>query len=358
MNTTEFSADVVSSLLDRIALRDVTAQEELFGLLVHEMEVRSGAKRYFPLAALRERSRQLLKQAMPSGAGLLVFYRTFADAALSVMAACSNPDASRAGRTLQLSAADFDRRSPGSGLFLRLYYVAGLNWDEISRLPATVQMIGDATDAMAHVVEALAARGCSEKMLQAQNLWPRGNVTRLLEEVRDGQRPLGDVVANEQAKLQLQAARLLRLERGISLQPADLVNEMFLRMPRDPQKAPVNRMEFEALAKRIMRHVLIDRARKPVPGQSRYSKPLTGDLPSNAPDIEERLQIERVMAVVEEVLQDLQRTEPESAEMLRATLMRGADQKELARLHSVSVSTVKRRLQSARQKIRKRLGLQ
>jgi DNA-directed RNA polymerase specialized sigma24 family protein len=43
--------------------------------------------------------------------------------------------------------------------------------------------------------------------------------------------------------------------------------------------------------------------------------------------------------------------------MLYATLYRGADQKQRAKLHSVSVSTVKRRLNHARHQIRKQLGL-
>jgi DNA-directed RNA polymerase specialized sigma24 family protein len=44
--------------------------------------------------------------------------------------------------------------------------------------------------------------------------------------------------------------------------------------------------------------------------------------------------------------------------MLKMALFGNADQKEIAKLYTVSVSTVKRRIKDAREKIRERLGLE
>jgi RNA polymerase sigma factor (sigma-70 family) len=116
-------------------------------------------------------------------------------------------------------------------------------------------------------------------------------------------------------------------------------------------------MQCEAITKRIMRHVLVDRARKPIPSQGKFS----GELPKGlhtAPVVEKQLLEAEVLRVVNEVLGEMRQTDRETAEMLHAALFGGSDQREIARLHSVSVSTVKRRIKDARGRIRVRLGLE
>lgn len=318
-----------------------------------EFRAQSASKHYFPISVLREKCRRHLKDSALGKAERLAFYRAFSDAVVSAMISSPMAETARVGRGLSKALGDHEGHEPGRGLLLRLHYVAGLSWDEIGDL------LGDASRAALDLGPELKAAGLSQEILLRQNLRPRGEVTHLLENVRDGERPLGDVVVNQQGKLQRQAAHLLKLEGGnISLQSADLVNEMFLRMPQDAGKAPVNHMEFEALAKRIMRHILIDRARKSIPGHGRSATALSDDL-ATAPDrLEDRLLLNKTLEVVESVLNELRQTDREAAEVLHATLFRGADQKELARLHGISVSTVKRRVKDARDRIRERLGLE
>jgi RNA polymerase sigma factor (sigma-70 family) len=253
---------------------------------------------------------------------------------------------------------DSNRRDPGKALLLRLHYISGLNWDEIAVLMATCSQDVELEQTASELANELIARGLSPEVLSEQNLRPRGDVTLFLEKVRDGERPLGEVVANEGARLRRQAEHLLRLEGGnISLQADDLVNELFLRMPKAPEKSPRNHLEFDTLAKRIMRHILIDRARKPIPSQSKFSGEMSNDL-STSPIVDESLLQEEVMRVVYQVLAEMRQTDRETAGMLKAALFGGADQKEIAKLYAVSVSTVKRRIKDARDKIRERLGLE
>jgi RNA polymerase sigma factor (sigma-70 family) len=327
-------------------------------LLIQDFQARIGGKRYFPISILREACRQFLKHPALAKVDRLAFYRSSSDAILAVMADSSIADAAHISNVLRDMLLVADTRDPDQALLLRLHYVAGLNWAEIVALLDVHHKSIDPEQAARDLAGQLNERGLSQEALFRQNLRPRGQVTQLLEDVRDGQRPLGDVVVNERARLRRQAEHLLRLEGGnISLQADDLVNEMFLRMPKTPEKSPVNHMEFEALTKRIMRHILVDRARKPIPGQSKFSSELSQDL-ATSPVVEERLLEEKVLQVVHEVIEEMRATDRETADMLHGALFRCADQKELAKLHAVSVSTVKRRIKDARDRIRARLGLE
>jgi RNA polymerase sigma factor (sigma-70 family) len=346
------------SLLELIQAGEKSAHDELIQLLAKDFRVRTTGKRYFPISILREVSRQYLKHSMIGDAYKILFYACSADAILDLMASSMILDAARIGRVLRDMVAGLNGCEPRRSLLLRLHYIAGLNWTEIVALLKARNEIVDPDQVATELATELHARGLSEEVLSEQNLRPRGQVTQLLESVRDGERPLGDVVVNERAKLRHQAEHLLRLEGGnISLQADDLVNEMYLRLPRTPEKSPVNHMEFEALTKRIMRHILVDRARKPIPSQGKFSSELPQGLRTE-PFIEKQLLQVEVLRVVNEVLGEMRETNRETAEMVQAALFGGHDQREIARLHSVSVSTVKRRIKDARNRIREHLGLE
>jgi len=348
----------ILGLLERIRAGDESAKDDLVQLLTLDFEARSAGKRYFPISILREACRQYLKHSSLGDEGKLVFYKCSSEAILSAMIASSIPGAARVGGVLRAIALRSNRRDPGEALLLLLHYISGLNWGEIAALTAAGKENIEPERTAAELASELSARGLSAEVLSEQNLRPRGQVTLLLEKVRDGERSLGEVVANEGAKLRRQAEHLIRLEGGnISLQAGDLVNEMFLRMPKAPEKSPVNHLEFDTLTKRIMRHILIDRARKPVPSQSKFSSELSNDL-STSPIVDERLLQEEVLSVVCQVLTEMRQTDRETAGMLKAALFDGADQKEIAKLYAVSIPTVKRRIKDARDKIRERLGLE
>jgi RNA polymerase sigma factor (sigma-70 family) len=340
-------------------LGDPAANNSLMDLLANDCRSRAQGKRYFPISVLREAGRRYLKQTTFDPSGKLLFYEVFSNAILSAMASSGAPETARLGRVLQDIVSHLDGSDPEKALLLRLQYVAGLTPNEVSTLSLTEKQLLAADAATLALGAELKARNLSPNLLLRLNLRPRGEVTILLENVRDGQRPLGDVVVHEGSKLQRQASHLLRLEGGhISLQPEDLVNEMYLRMPKDAHKSPVNHMEFEALAKRIMRHVLIDRARRPLPTQSRFSDELREDIADSSDLVEDRLMMQQVVHIVKEVIRELSETDHETAEMLHATLYGDVDQKQLAKLYGVSISTVKRRVKDGRDLIRKRLDLE
>jgi RNA polymerase sigma factor (sigma-70 family) len=348
----------IRSLLERIHAGEESSRRELIQLLAQDFKTRTAGKRYFPISILREVSRQYAKQSMIKEADKIPFHACSADAILMVMADSSIPDAARIGRVLREPVLGPHGCADHKSLLLRLHYIAGMNWNEIAALLNARNESLDPGQAALESAADLRRLGLSAEALAEQNLRPRGQMTQLLEDVRDGRRPLGDVVVNERTKLRRQAEHLLRLEGdSISLQADDLVNEMFLRLPRTPEKSPVNRMEFEALTKRIMRHVLVDRARKPIPGQAKFS----AELPEGrhtAPVVEKQLLQAQALRAVNDVLAEMRRTDRETAAMLHAALFGGSDQREIAKLHSVSVSTVKRRIKDARVRIRVRLGLE
>jgi RNA polymerase sigma factor (sigma-70 family) len=355
---TSSATDRFLPLLDRARAGDQAAYDCLVTMFAEDCRGHAEGKRYFPISIMREACRHHLKQLALEAASKVMFYEVFSDAILSAMARNAVQEVSRLGHSLQETVLQLSVSDPAKALLLRLHYVAGLNWDEMRALPSAAERIAAPEKALVALGAELQARGLAPELLARQNLRPRGEVTQLLEDVRDGRRPLGDVVAHEQLRLQRQAKYLLKREGGnISLQADDLVNEMFLRMPKNPTKSPVNHMEFEALARRIMRHVLIDRARKPIPGQSRYSDELREDLYASS-SVEDKLEWENVMQVVDEVIIELRHSNPESAAMVQATLYSEVDQRELARLYDVSVSTVKRRVKEGRDRIRNRLGLE
>ena len=192
-----------------------------------------------------------------------------------------------------------------------------------------------------------------------RNLRPKGNVTLLMEQVRDGQRPLADVIADMDVfkNLQRQAAFSIAREGRISLQASDLLSEFVIRLlPQKPEKAPFNHYEFEALSKRIMHNILVDRSRRREPNRGAAQLPETQSDPSEP--VVERLTRQEAERIVEEELRRLRQADPETAEMVTAVYSKGVDQAEVARLHAVSVSTVKRRIKDFKDRVRERLGME
>jgi RNA polymerase sigma factor (sigma-70 family) len=356
------SLATTAQIRDLLESPDIPADESRCGetlcSLSQQFQKLAAGKRYFPISIFRELARQRLKQLTIQPADRIRFYVLISDAILLAMAGSPLPETARMGQSLQQMTRGESRLAPEMQLLLRLHHIIGLNRPEIAALFKGQVSSIDSQSSRAELARELEKRGLSQQVLLKQNLRPRGNVTKLLEDVRDGRRPLGDVVVQEQTKLRRQAAHLLKLEKGsISVEPDDLVNEMFLRLPTAPEKSPVNRMEFEALTRRIMRHILIDRARRPIPRQGKISIELSVKIPTPSV-IESQLLQKEVLRAVNGVLQEMRRTDRETAEMLRAALLRGRDQRHIAKLYGVSVSTVKRRISDCRHRIRERLGLE
>jgi len=134
------------------------------------------------------------------------------------------------------------------------------------------------------------------------------------------------------------AARLLRNERHPeTLEPAALVNEFFLRVA----ERPVNwqdRDHFFAGAARIMRHILIDRARH------RRSYLRTGHLHRvtlNEALIGEESPTPDTFALTE-MLDELSSLDPQQARVVNLRFFLGLSIQETAKILGISTATVKR----------------
>ncbi|MCM2255349.1 MAG: ECF-type sigma factor [Vicinamibacteria bacterium] len=90
------------------------------------------------------------------------------------------------------------------------------------------------------------------------------DVTRLLNEWSEGDRAALDaLIPLVQQELRRSAARHLRRERSDhTLQATALVNEVYLRLADQRSAHWQNRLQFYAVASRLMRRILIDYARR------------------------------------------------------------------------------------------------
>ena len=90
---------------------------------------------------------------------------------------------------------------------------------------------------------------------------PPGDITRLLEAWNRGDTKARDrLIPIVYGELRRRAAAQLRHESGRTLQPTELVHETYLRLcAQNPGWK--NREQFFALAARLMRRIIVDRAR-------------------------------------------------------------------------------------------------
>src|SRR5690242_6296439 len=91
-----------------------------------------------------------------------------------------------------------------------------------------------------------------------------GEITEMLAGWRDGDRAAGDrllpLIRTE--LLRLARRHLGRESKDHSMQPSSLVQEAFLRLLRGMDVGWRNRAHFYAVASQVMRHILVDYARR------------------------------------------------------------------------------------------------
>src|SRR5277367_929770 len=90
------------------------------------------------------------------------------------------------------------------------------------------------------------------------------SITALLVQLSAGKREVeSQLIPQVYAELRRLAARYMRAERGNhTLQPTALVNEAYTRLVQQPQVPWQSRAHFFATASQLMRHILVDHARK------------------------------------------------------------------------------------------------
>lgn len=169
---------------------------------------------------------------------------------------------------------------------------------------------------------------------------PRGrNVTDILQTSMPGDARVTDelfpLVYDELRRLALQ--KLAADRPGQTLQPTELVHEAYLRLVEDPDLRWENRAHFFAAAARVMRQILVDRARRRQAlkrGGKRLRVNLEEvDLASSEPPAE-------LILGLHEALERLERVDPRQARVVLLRYFAGLTIEETARSLGLSEATV------------------
>ena len=171
-------------------------------------------------------------------------------------------------------------------------------------------------------------------------------VTQLLNDWQDGDRAALDkltpLVYDELRRI---AHRYVQRERnGHTLQTTALVNEAYLRLAGQEKTAWQNRAHFFAVTAQVMRHILIDHARR-----RRYLKH-GGELQQVSLDQASLMSEERAAELValDEALAELKQLDPRKSRVVELRYFGGLSLEEAANTLGVSVMTVRRDWRAAK----------
>lgn len=171
-------------------------------------------------------------------------------------------------------------------------------------------------------------------------------VTQLLNDWRDGDRTalerLTPLIYEELKRI---AHRYVRRERkGQTLQTTALVHEAYLRLAGNRESAWQNRAHFFAVTAQVMRHILIDHARR-----RQYLKH-GGELEKVPLEEASLMSAERAAELValDEALEELKQLDPRKSSVVELRYFGGLSLEEAAQALDVSVMTVRRDWRAAK----------
>jgi len=167
------------------------------------------------------------------------------------------------------------------------------------------------------------------------------DVTRLLVQWSGGDREALDrLLPFIYGELHRIAARQFRRERvDNTLQPTALVNELYLRLIKQSGVNWKNRSQFFGIAAKIMRQVLVDRARErnaTKRGSGNYKLDLTdvGDIPEKTESLE--------LLALDQALERLASFDEQQTRIVEMRFFGGLSIEETAEAMGISRATVKR----------------
>jgi RNA polymerase sigma-70 factor, ECF subfamily len=177
---------------------------------------------------------------------------------------------------------------------------------------------------------------------------PAGDVTRLLDDLRAGDReamnrllPLIYDELRRRAHQQLMKSRV-----GETLNTTALVHEAYLKLANAPQQSYANRIHFFAVASRAMRQVLIDYARRTL-AERRGGGEAPISLDSDDPGVAVPTRAETLVAL-DDALHELSALDDRLARVVELRFFGGLSVEETAGALGVSDRTVKRDWRKAR----------
>jgi RNA polymerase sigma factor (TIGR02999 family) len=127
----------------------------------------------------------------------------------------------------------------------------------------------------------------------------------------------------------------MRDERAITLQPTALVNEVYLRLMHRAEYSELKREHFLAVAARVMKHVIIDHARR-----RRTSAPIE-ESTGKAADHRSLQRIEHLIQITQ-VLDTLRKIDPLAASAAELKLFTGITAEEAAAILDVPPAKARR----------------
>jgi RNA polymerase sigma factor (TIGR02999 family) len=166
----------------------------------------------------------------------------------------------------------------------------------------------------------------------------RAEVTTLLAEWRNGDEParnrLISVVYDELRRIA--AASLKNEAAGHTMQPTDLVHELYLRVFEPGSVNLVDRKHLFAIAARQMRRILVDHAR------SRNAQKRGGGVSVDLSQALEPAAKPQDLLVIDEALSKLAELDERAAQVVELRFFAGTTEQETADALEISVNTVKR----------------
>jgi RNA polymerase sigma factor (TIGR02999 family) len=182
-----------------------------------------------------------------------------------------------------------------------------------------------------------------------------GDITILLRRWHAGDHEAGEEIFRRLEKdLKIIAARCLARENRKrkhkhTLQRTDLFIEAFIRLAQANEVVDWrDRGHFFAISTIKLRHFLIDRARR----KRRPDSVPIDDLPEGLLAKRDNLE---VRIVVDELMDELEKTEPMTCAVLVASRYMGYEDKEIAEIFKLPLRTVQRHLHNGRKWLFKRL---
>jgi RNA polymerase sigma factor (TIGR02999 family) len=181
-----------------------------------------------------------------------------------------------------------------------------------------------------------------------------GEITRLLAGWRQGDRSALDELwpLIRTDLLGLARRHLNRERRNHTIQPSSLVQEAFVRLMPEAGSGWHDRTHFYAVASQIMRHVLVDYARRRL-RQKRGSGAV--HVPIDEAVVLAPVQIEQIVAV-DFALQRLAKIDERKCRVLEMRVFGGLTVEEVAEVLSVAPNTVIRDWNFARAWLKRELG--
>ena len=171
-----------------------------------------------------------------------------------------------------------------------------------------------------------------------------GDITELLHKWREGSREAeNELFTRVTPNLRRLARYLMKGERkGHSLQPTELVDQVYFRMVAAKDRDWRNRQHFYAIASRAMRRYLIDHARGRPDAEFVALEGMKEFLPATSPKLNLAITVDRL-------LNELAQTKPEWCMLVEVKYFLGLTDEEASEALNMKQRTMQRMWRDARQ---------